>query len=245
MINLEKKAGIPIFLTKNNKLTSKLIKIPKPEIRTFEKLKNVLLLKKTAVKNFYYMYRNIAPNPVFLNYSLRYDITIIPPNKIGNELVKTLGHYHKKIKNKKISYPEVYQVIHGEAFYLLQKKEGEKIKDVILAKAKEGDIIVVPPNYGHVTINPSNKTLVMANIVYASMKSDYKEIEKKHGACYYVIKKKNKIIFVKNQSYKDSPKIRFKKPTIKILKSPIYNDCTENPNKYLFLIKPEKFKFDI
>ncbi|MBW3022566.1 glucose-6-phosphate isomerase [Candidatus Woesearchaeota archaeon] len=246
MINLEKKSGLPIFLTKDNKLGSKDIKLPKPAVRTFSQIKPVLLAKKTPVKKFYFMYRNVAPNPSLSKYSMRYDITVIPAHKIGKEEIKTAGHYHAYVRNTNVTYPEVYQVISGEATYLLQKKSNSKISDVIVAKAKQGEIIVVPPNYGHITINASKKTLVMANIVYSKFSSKYKEIMEKHGGAYYAVEKNKKLTFIKNPNYKNVPKIRYRKPTIAGLKSPIYSDCTKNPEKYIFLVKPQtcmtKFK---
>jgi len=87
---------------------------------------------------------------------LRYDITIIPPNKLGMEFVKTAGHYHPFLPGSKMTYPELYEVLEGEAHYLLQRREQERgterITDVVVVKAKKGDKVIIPPNYGHVTI---------------------------------------------------------------------------------------------
>ena len=245
MINLKRRLGLAIFLEKDGGLGSKGIKLPKADIRTFSQIKNVLFNPKTKLKKFYYMYRDVAPNPSLKKYRLRFDITVIPHHEIGREEIKTTGHYHAHVRKTNLTYPEVYQVVHGNAVYLLQKKSGGKITDVIVAKAKAGEVVVVPPNYGHITINPSKETLVMANIVYGGFKSQYKEIGEKHGGAYYAIEKNNKISFIKNPSYKSVPGIRFRKPKISGLKSPIYADCTNKPEKYLFLVKPQKYKFII
>ena len=241
MINLSKYAGLPIFLEKNNKLGSKAIKLPKPDTRTFSQIKSVLLAKKTAVRKFYFMYRNIAPNNSLKKYGLRYDITVIPHHEIGHEEIKTTGHYHAFVRKTHITYPEAYQVIHGTATYLLQKKKGSKISDVIVAKAMPGEIVVVPPNYGHITINAGKKTLVMANIVYSKFKSKYRAIEEKHGGAYYLVEKNKKLLFIKNPNYKSVPKIKYGNPSLVGLKSPIYADCKKNPEKYLFLVKPQNY----
>lgn len=242
MINLERRAGLPIFLTKDNKLASKKVKLPKPDTRTLKEIKQVLLEKKTRVRKFYYMYRNVAPNPSLAKYGLRYDITIIPGHRIGKEEIKTAGHYHARVKGTSFTYPEVYQVIKGNAIYLLQKKPDHKISDVIVAKAKAGDVVLVPPNYGHITINPSRETLVMANIVYSRFKSQYKEIMERHGGAYYAVEEKGRMKFIRNPAYKVHPKIRFRNPKMQGLKSPIYTDCKKNPEKYLFLVKPQNYK---
>ena len=241
MISLKGRSGLAVFLKKDNTLASKEIKLPKPEVRTFSEIKPVLFAKKTKVKKFYYMYRDVAPSPSFKKYGLRYDITVIPHHEIGREEAKTTGHYHAHVRKTHLSYPEVYQIIRGQAIYIFQKKTDSRIDDVIVTSAKAGDVILVPPNYGHVTVNPSKETLVMANFVYTGFKSKYKPILEKHGAAYYVIEKNKKISFLINPSYKMVPKIRFVKPEMKGLKSPIYIDCARNPGKYLFLVKPQKY----
>jgi len=245
MINLKRRLGLDVFLEKDNSLGSKSIKLPKADIRTFNQIKSVLLKPKTNLRKFYYMYRDVAPNPSLKKYNLRFDITVIPHHEIGKEEIKTTGHYHAHVRKTNLTYPEVYQVIHGTALYILQKKTGSKITDVVAVEAKPGNIVIVPPNYGHITINPSKETLVMANIVYGGFKSQYKGIEKKHGAAYYVVERNNKISFVINPNYGYVPKLRFGEPNSRKLKSPIYADCAKNPEKYLFLVKPQKYKFTI
>lgn len=245
MINLKRRLGLDVFLEKDSSLGSKAVKLPKADVRTFKQIKSVLLKPKTNLKKFYYMYRDVAPNPSLKRYGLRFDITVIPHHEIGKEEIKTTGHYHAIVRKTHLTYPEVYQVVHGKALYLLQKKSNGKITDVIVAKAKAGDVIAVPPNYGHITINPYKETLVMANIVYGGFKSQYKEIEEKHGGAYYVVEQNKKLSFIKNPNYKSVPKIKFSKPKMAGLKSPIYADCASNPEKYLFLVKPQKYKFTI
>ncbi len=242
MINLERRAGLPIFLRKDNKLTSKRVNLPKPDVRTLKQIRPVLLAKNPKKKRFYYMYRNVAPDPAFTKHNLRYDITVIPGNHVGREEIKTTGHYHAHIKGTNMTYPEVYQVIKGKAVFLFQKRVNNKITDVIVAKAKAGDIVLVPPNYGHITINPSKETLVMANFVYGKFKSQYKDMLEKHGGAYYGIEKDGKVKFIKNPNYKSVPKIRYKTPRFQGLKSPIHTDCIKNPEKYLFLVRPQKYK---
>ena len=173
-----------------------------PDIRYLDEMRSVLYDQKWAAKapnkKLYYMYRGIKKNN-----GLRYDITIIPPAMLGKEFVKTKGHYH--IGN----YGEVYIVLKGKAIYLMQKKEKNSLSDVFAVKARKGDIVVVPPGYGHITINPSEKKeLKMANWVSEKCQNDYLSIEKKAGGCYYYTKNG----WIKNKNYKNIPKLRFKKP---------------------------------
>ncbi|WP_301664617.1 glucose-6-phosphate isomerase family protein [Methanoculleus frigidifontis] len=91
--------------------------------------------------------------------NVRFDITVIPPGAVGGEYVKTKGHYHP-LTPAGIGYPELYQVLAGEAHYLLQRKN---LRDVVVVTAKAGEFVLIPPGYGHVTVNPGKENLVMAN----------------------------------------------------------------------------------
>jgi len=191
-----------------------------PDIRYLYDMKDVIYDKewlKTAPNlELYYMYRGLKEKD-----GLRYDITVIPARMLGKEFTKTKGHEHVG------NYGEVYIVLEGEAIYLMQKRQKEKIVDVFAIKAKKGDVAVIPTGYGHVTINPSKKDLKMANWMAKGVKSDYAPILKMGGACYFAIaqkskikkeqvprkrEQKSKIKWIKNKNYKKVPKFRFEKP---------------------------------
>lgn len=180
----------------NLKLETKI----KPEVRYFSEIKKVLYDKEWArnISDFplYYIYRGVKEKN-----ELRYDITIIPPAKLGKEFVKTKGHYHLG------NFGELYKVLAGEGIFLVQKGKG-KIRDVYYIRAKKGNYVLIPPHYGHITINPSSKTLKIANWISKKCFSEYKNIERKKGACYYYTISG----WVKNKNYPFVPKIKFKKP---------------------------------
>src|SRR3989344_1053086 len=94
-----------------------------PDTRYLFDMKKVLCDKKWAknAPNFelYYMYRGVEKKK-----GLRRDITVIPARLLGKEFVKTKGHEHSD------DYGEIYSVLSGEAIYLLQKYQKNKIVDV-------------------------------------------------------------------------------------------------------------------
>ncbi len=173
----------------------------KPDIRHLYDMKEVIYDKEwlKAAPNFelYYMYRAIEEKD-----DLRYDITVIPARMLGNEFVKTKGHEHVN------SLQEIYTVLEGEAIFLMQKQKNEKVEDVFVIKAKENESAIIPPGYGHITINPSNTELKMSNWISKKCISDYKIFEKLQGACYYYTQSG----WVKNKNYKQVPELRFEKP---------------------------------
>lgn len=169
-----------------------------PEIRYLSDLIPVLFDREWAktARNIplYYIYRGLKTKN-----GIRYDVTLMPPKMLGEEFVKTKGHYHFG------SYGELYKILAGESIFLIQKKEA---KDVYFVRAKRGEYVLIPPHYGHTIINPSPKhPLKTANWVSKDCQSDYKSIERKRGFCYYYTKSG----WVKNKFYKQIPKLKIKR----------------------------------
>lgn len=227
-----------------------------PDIRTLLEMKKVIYDKEWFKKEkpdssipLYCMYRGIYKNKIdqkrAQKYKIRYDITVIPPFLMGKEFVKTKGHYHP-LAVKKLSYPELYEVLKGESIFLLQERgAAAEVKDLIVLKCKKGDKILVPPNYGHIIINPANKILKTANWISSKFSPLYEEIEKMNGFCYFALKKNSRINWVKNKKYKKVPRIRLKKsvipPKFQIPASkPIYS-LIRTPLILKFLNKPEEY----
>ena len=177
------------------------MKLENPDIRYLYDLKKVVYDKEwfngSPNLELYYMYRGVETKG-----DLRYDITIMPAKMLGVEFVKTLGHYHPE------NYGELYIVLKGRAIYLIQKidKNGE-IEDIYAVEAKKGDYVVIPPRYGHITINPGDEDLKMANWVYGDFKSIYDPIVKKGGGGYFYINQG----WVKNENYANVPDLRMER----------------------------------
>jgi len=223
--------------------------IAEPELRMTDDLKGIFARKGcTASGPLYAMFRDLAKSAAdrwwLKENGLRYDITVIPPRIIWGEFVKTKGHYHPKNEAGR-GFPEVYEVLEGTAHYLLQR---EDMTDVVLVVATAGDVVVVPPGYGHVTINPAtDRVLHMANIVSARFTSDYSKYVHKKGAAYYEMADGS---WVKNRAYEKVARLRRveagRVPTmVKGLTSPLYRLIARRDPVLEFLNYPEKFSFSL
>jgi len=190
------------------------IKNIKPDIRFLDEMRSVVYdqewfgkIKKPETFPLYYMYRGIKTKNGW-----RYDITVIPPKMLGKEFTKTKGNRNSG------KFLEIYTVLKGEAIFLLQKMAKNKVEDTVAIKAKKGNFIINPASYYIISINPSKKILELGNWVPQKNENIYKEMEEKHGACYYYTNKG----WIKNKNYLTSrdpakrdkiiPKLKFKKP---------------------------------
>lgn len=201
-------------------------------------------LKENMDAELYYMFRDLwraEDRETILQNRLRYDITIIPPRRMGMEFVKTQGHYHPECCPG-LTYPEIYEVQEGRAHYLLQKKEEGRIVDVVLVEAEAGDKVIIPPNYGHVTINPSEEALRMANWVSNAFASLYQEFNSMGGAAYFELVDGR---FVRNPRYGEVPELRRVKPAeipeLGIVREMDMYELIKRPSSLEFLNRPDRY----
>ncbi len=216
----------------------------RPDIRRIGGLERVVSDKKWFKESdkdmpVYFMYRGLITKS-----GLRYDITIMPFVPFGQELPKTLGHYHSFAGRTKYRFPEIYEVLDGNAAFLLQKLSGGKITRVFIINAKKGDKVAVPPGYGHITVNTGPKTLKLANWMAVKSSSDYGLIVRKGGGAYFGMKAGKKAKWVANKKYGKLPKPEYKNgkdfnPSFLGRKTLLA--LSKDISKLDFLKEPEKF----
>ncbi|MDP3042520.1 MAG: phosphoglycerate kinase [Candidatus Omnitrophota bacterium] len=149
---------------------------------------------------------------------LRYDITVLPPGRtFGNQFSATKGHEHP-VSSEGDTYPEIYEVIYGEALYLQQGVNKDGKFEVIATFAKAGDKVILLTGYSHRTVNIGKTFLVMANWISTDVggkesilnstkiKPVFSKIEEKHGYAYLVEEDANgKIVLRPNLEYGNTP----------------------------------------
>lgn len=243
-LDLQKISGLPIWFDekKLDLVFDGNFPFIKKSERTLEELKPYL--KNPNIKNWLnpvyrvWRYANLAADNEKINsHNLRYDLTLMQAGTIDGEFVKTAGHYHKK------PCPEVYEVLSGRAYFLTQSESG-----VYLAEAGPGEKFLIPPSFGHNTINVFNEPLLLANWVSEKATYDYEPYKKYHGAMYYFLKNNNLVDIVKNTNYDSVPEIKKIKageyPEFGLLKNkPLYS-LVNNLEKLRFLNYPEEFKLE-
>lgn len=164
-------------------------------------------------QQLYFIYRDIClkkDQELIKRHGLRYDLTIIPPALIGPEYVKTAGHYNPAPSGTEETYPEVYEVVQGQAHFLMQYLDPEmgSVEEVVLFEAAAGDKVIVPPNRGVVIINPANETLITANWVADDFSSSQEAFAKLGGAIYYEVRVQGISTFIANPHYDYVPQLQ-------------------------------------
>jgi len=177
--------------------------------RTHEDMKPVLMNPEgEGPEIYYYMIRGGTE---------KRNITVWETGTVGNEYIKTFGHYHVG------KLAETYWIVQGEGIVLLQARKvdtnGLPIDDEIdffqAIKVKAGDHVFIPQNTGHLAVNIGKTWFVTVDDSPVNFEeqdpvslpghADYKSIKKLHGFAYYVIKENNLPKLVKNPNYKNVP----------------------------------------
>lgn len=263
MISLEKASGLSIRMRDDYTLVFEGDLAPvKPLVREFSAMKNYLKdpFSTFGRREVYYIHRDIGmPNDLSAIHDagLEYDLTVIPPGKMGDEFVKTVGHYHSYKTGTKVRYPEVYEVLHGEVFWVLQKssEDLERLEEVYLVNATRGQKIVVPCGFGHVSVNPTDDVLVIANWQALKNQAIYEPYETHNGAAYYVTSSERltksgqtsaDFKFAANLTYNHLPKLQRvvprELPQYNLRSAlPMYFTALQNLKSLDFLTSPERY----
>jgi len=167
-----------------------------------------------------------APGPAVHYYMIRggsdqRNVTVWEPGKVGDEYIKTYGHYHVG------DLDENYWILLGEGIALLQKlatdKNGNMIPDVAeefkAIRVKAGDKVYMPPAYGHLVANVGKTYFVTTDDSPVDFEekdpvslpghADYELVKQMRGFAYYVVERDGKPALVKNPLYKEVQKTDF------------------------------------
>lgn len=177
--------------------------------RSHEKMKEVLMNPEASGPEVhYYMIRGGKDKK---------NITVWETGTVGNEYIKTYGHYHVG------QLDETYWIINGDGIVLLQTRlldeNGNPMDDQIdtfkAIKVKSGDSVFIPSGTGHlvvnigktwfVTVDDSPVNFEEADPVSLPGHADYEPVKKMKGFAYYVVEENGQPKLVKNPNYKKVP----------------------------------------
>jgi len=180
-------------------------------VRTQEEMLDVLMTPESSGPDVHYF--------MIRGGSEKKNITIWQAGLVGEEYIKTYGHYHVS------DFIETYTVLAGEGIILLQNRKinekgiliDDEVEEARAIFVKAGSVVQIPKNAGHLAVNTGESWLVTSddspvnlnkmNEAAWPVHADYEPVRKLHGFAYYVVKKNGKPFFIKNENYKNVPEI--------------------------------------
>ena len=234
------------------------MRMPGYSTRELDDLRPVLLdADADGPEVIYWMYRDcgrLEDAALGAAHSLRYDLTAFRAVTLGREFMKTSGHYHPQIPGRREAYPEVYEVLYGEALYVMQAVDDPAaspvetvVEDVIMCRVSAGQKIIMPAGYGHATVNTQDKPLLVSNWVSNRFSSFYGPVEDTRGFAWDVVDDGGEPGYVTNANYRRGiPPVRWAEvqevPELGLTwGQPMYQACAEAPAKFAFLNDPGSY----
>lgn len=215
MLNLKIVSGIDLVLEpkKHSLVLDADLRRGSLDVITVDDMMDILIQKDMVkTKELYYIYRDIhsiKEEKKISKNKLRYDITVIRPDRLGVEYMKTLGCYLKG------DYSKIYEVLSGEAWCILQRADTgdyRLIEDVILLKAAIGQKIIIPPRYGHTFVNVKDEDLIISSLCLDEAVCQFDQYKKTKGAAYFIFEDSLGERFEVNPFYKKVPYMRLARP---------------------------------
>lgn len=180
--------------------------------RSHKEMKEVLMNPEASgIEVYYYMIRGGKD---------KRNVTILENGTVGEEYIKTYGHYHIG------DLDETYWIAEGEGIVVLQKRKidsnGKPIDNEVESfqaiAVKKGDSVFIPSGMGHLLTNTGKSWLVTIDDspvnfdeidpVSLPGHADYEPVRKMRGFAYYIAEENSKPKLVKNLKYKNMPEAR-------------------------------------
>lgn len=170
---------------------------------------------------------------------LQFSLTVLSPGVLHREWMKTAGHFHKpKLRMRHL--PEIVEVVRGSGVMILQlMRTPDRIGEISAVSMQRGDWMVVPPGYGHVSINTSSQPLILAHVRNREITLEYEEMARHRGAGYWLGPQGERI----NVNYREVPILKhylaneiFPRP---FGNEGIYRVIRRRPRAFQFLWNPE------
>jgi len=192
----------------------------------------------------YYMYNGVyrqQHKDLFEKAGIKYEYTLLLPTIINGECVKAHGHIHGESPITKTNFLEVYEVLGGSGYFQLFKFENE-VCEVVLVAVKQGDFVVIPPGYYHLSINTGEIPFNFGDLIVLDGGSDYSLLKQYNGAPFFCMKDdKGNIDFELNSNYQDKNiKVSMVDADnvpwdIPLAKVPLYAHFVANPNYFDYI----------
>jgi glucose-6-phosphate isomerase len=179
---------------------------------------------------------------------LRYELTVLPPRRLGREYVKTLGHIHSPAPGGTMTYAEVYEVLWGRAHFLFFRMHPNEldVDEIVVVEAEPGERVVVPPGYHHLSVNPGEEAMIFSDLIDRSAATDYSLLRSRGGAPYFCIATTPGPRYQPNPRYTSAPEPRHLRardlPGHQMLPPmPLYRMALDAPGALAFLGDPAPY----
>jgi glucose-6-phosphate isomerase, archaeal len=192
--DLSQGAGLPLLLRRGDLRPGPGVIAEEDAVRRLAQMRDVLA-EPVGRRGRHIEYRMLngvrrAEDDDLDGLPLRYELTAMRGRPNAWEAAKTLGHVHVSPPGSTLGYPEVVEVLHGEAGFLIQDlaldEDGPRSRRAWLVRARPGDWVVLPPDLAHVTLDLGAGPLVFSDVIDRRARGIYAGVAAARGFGWYI-----------------------------------------------------------
>lgn len=175
---------------------------------------------------------------------LLFGVVTYAAGQLGREPIRSQGHIHWVSAHCGWSTPEVYEIWTGRAVIYMQERGEDQPGRCYAVEAGPGDVVIVPPAWVHATISADpRQPLTFGAWCDRDYGFEYDAVRRHGGIAWFpLIGGDGHLTWEPNPAYQTNELI-IKGPgdyaAFGLEKGkPIYRQCSENPDRFLFVSDP-------
>ena len=173
---------------------------------------------------------------------LLYGGVIYAAGVTGREFVRSQGHRHTA-NEQGVSYPEVYEFWHGNGLIYMQQADGPAVQDCRVVECNPGDVVIVPPDWVHMTANVGSEPLAFGAWCARGQGFIYEGVRARHGVAWYFLADGTR---VRNPNYESAAApitqpVRDYPEFDMVTGESIYEQYLQKPSRLRFMSHPHEF----
>lgn len=221
---------------------------PIPENRSLEAIRHTLMDPQCeGPETVYSIAMDVgceADKAAMVQRNLLYGAVTYAKGQLGKEPVRSQGHIHAVSPSCGLSTCEVYEIWNGQAYIYMQETAQDHPGRCFAVLASPGEVVIVPPGWAHCTIvGDITQNMTFGAWCVRDFGFEYGDVRKHGGVAWFPVVKERELVFVKNENY-ETETCTIKRPRIYTefgleQGKPIYSQFQENPDKFLFVSKPQ------
>ncbi|MEI8093099.1 MAG: glucose-6-phosphate isomerase family protein [Spirochaetales bacterium] len=184
--------------------------------------------------------------PLLQKQMLLYGAVTYAAGRLGREPVRSQGHIHSVSAHSGWSPPEIYEIWTGKALIYLQETADDDPGRCFAVEAGPGDVVVVPPNWAHMTISASpTSPLAFGAWCDREYGFEYEAVRAHGGLAWFPVFTSvlsDEVVFEANPAYRASEVVRKAPADYSRLgiqtAVPIYRQFERNPELFQFVSQP-------
>lgn len=220
---------------------------PEVENRKLEDIRNSLRNPSAAGPEVVYsIVMDVGMNEhrsILQEKMLLFGVVTYADGQLGEEPVRSQGHIHAVSSHSGWSPPEIYEIWEGQAIIYMQETAKDDPGRCFAVSAGPGDVVVVPPNWAHATINadPQNH-MTFGAWCDREYGFEYSDVRERKGLAWYPLIKEGELSWDHNSNYQNTGliiKTPREYPELGLKAGiPIYEQFKKDPSLFQFVSKP-------